>query len=44
VAVLAALNIADEAFRLRGGADNALGEAQRRAKALARELDAVLQD
>jgi cell division protein ZapA len=44
VAVLAALNIADECFRLRGGSDNALGEAQRRAKALVRDLDAVLRD
>ena len=44
VAVLAALNIADECFRLRAGSDGALGEAQRRARALARELDAVLSD
>src|SRR5687768_7082739 len=44
VAVLAALNIADECFRLRAGAGGALGEAQNRAKALARTLDAVLRD
>ena len=44
VAVLAALNIADECFRLRAGSDGALGEAQRRAKALTRDLDAVLRD
>ena len=44
VAVLAALNIADECFRLRGGSDSELGEARRRAQALARELDAVLRD
>jgi cell division protein ZapA len=44
VAVLAALNIADECFRLRAGGDGALGEAQRRAKALVRDLDAVLRD
>ena len=44
LAVLAALNIADECFRLRAGSDGALGEAQRRAKALARDLDAVLHD
>lgn len=44
VAVLAALNIADECFRLRGGSDSELGEARRRAAALARDLDAVLRD
>jgi len=44
VAVLAALNIADECFRLRGGTDSELGEARRRAAALARDLDAVLRD
>ena len=44
VAVLAALNIADECFRLRNGKDGALGEANRRAAALARDLDAVLRD
>lgn len=44
VAVLAALNIADEVFRLRNGSDGALGEARRRAEALARQLDAVLRD
>jgi len=44
VAVLAALNIADECFRLRGGSDSALGEAERRVAALARDLDAVLRD
>src|SRR5687768_5882561 len=42
VAVLAALNIADECFRLRAGTDGAAGEAERRALALARELDAAL--
>ena len=42
VAVLAALNIADECFRLRAGTDGVAGEAERRATALARELDAVL--
>ncbi len=44
VAVLAALNIADECFRLRAGEGGALGEAQRRAEALTRELDAALRD
>ena len=44
VAVLAALNIADECFRLRAGTDGVAGEAERRALALARELDAVLRD
>jgi cell division protein ZapA len=44
VAVLAALNIADECFRLRAGGNGALGEAHRRAEALARDLDAVLRD
>ena len=44
VAVLAALNIADEVFRLRNGSDGAIGEARRRAEALARQLDAVLRD
>jgi cell division protein ZapA len=44
VAVLAALNIADECFRLRADAGGALGEAQRRAASLARDLDAVLRD
>ena len=44
VAVLAALNIADECFRLRGGTDSELGAARRRAAALARDLDAVLRD
>ena len=44
VAVLAALNIADEAFRLRANAGGALGDAQRRAAAMARELDAALRD
>ena len=42
VAVLAALNIADECFRLRAGTDGVAGEAERRALALARELDAAL--
>jgi cell division protein ZapA len=44
VAVLAALNIADECFRLRAGEGGALGEARRRAAALARDLDAVLRE
>ena len=44
VAVLAALNIADECFRLRDGKDGALGEARRRAASLARDLDAVLRE
>ena len=42
VAVLAALNIADECFRLRAGG-GAKGEIDRRAAALARELDSVLE-
>ena len=42
VAVLAALNIADECFRLRAGADGVAGEAERRAEALARDLDAII--
>ena len=44
VAVLAALNIADECFRLRAGTDDAVGDAHRRAEALTRDLDAVLRD
>ena len=44
VAVLAALNIADEVFRLRSGKDGARGDVETRAAALARELDAVLGD
>jgi cell division protein ZapA len=43
VAVLAALNIADECFRLRGREGGA-GDMQRRAEALARQLEAVLHD
>ena len=43
VAVLAALNIADECFRLRSG-DGARAEIEKRAAALARELDSVLED
>jgi cell division protein ZapA len=42
VAVLAALNIADECFRLRAGKDGVAGEAERRAAALTRELDEAL--
>lgn len=42
VAVLAALNIADEVFRLRSGVDSARGDLEKRAAALARELDAAL--
>jgi cell division protein ZapA len=44
VAVLAALNIADECFRLREEASHAGDGVAARAKALARELDAVLGD
>jgi cell division protein ZapA len=44
VAVLAALNIADEFFRLRSGQDGARDDAEKRAAALARELDAALRD
>ena len=43
VAVLAALNIADECFRLRNREGGA-GDLQRRAEALAKQLDAVLTD
>ena len=42
VAVLTALNIADECFRLRAGEGKQGGEADRRAAELARELDKVL--
>ena len=42
VAVLAALNIADECFRLRAGTDGAAGEAARRVAEMTRELDDVL--
>ncbi len=42
IAVLAALNIADEAFRLRGAAREAEEGARRKAAALARELAAAL--
>ena len=42
VAVLAALNIADECFRLRAGTDGAAGEAERRIAEMTRELDAAL--
>ena len=41
VAVLTALNIADECFRLRAG-EGKKGDAEQRAAALARELDAAL--
>jgi cell division protein ZapA len=43
VAVLAALNIADECFRLRSREGGA-GDMQRRAEVLAKQLDAVLRD
>jgi cell division protein ZapA len=42
VAVLAALNIADECFRLRAGG-GAKGEIEKRAAALVRELDSALE-
>src|SRR4026207_549172 len=44
VAVLAALNIADECFRLRGAAAGTGAEVQKRAARLAEELGAVLGD
>ncbi len=44
VAVLAALNIADEFFRLRSGQDGTRDDAEKRTAALVRELDAVLRD
>ncbi|HEY7413378.1 MAG TPA: cell division protein ZapA [Vicinamibacteria bacterium] len=42
IAVLAALNIADEVFRLRDGAGERRDELDLRARALAKELAAVL--
>jgi cell division protein ZapA len=44
VAVLAALNIADECFRLRADLREADGRASERAAALARELSAALEE
>jgi cell division protein ZapA len=44
VAVLAALNIADEAFRLRADLQEAEGRAGERAAALARELAAAIDE
>jgi len=44
VAVLAALNIADECFRLRADLREADGRAAERAAALARELSAALDE
>jgi cell division protein ZapA len=44
VAVLAALNITDELFRARSGQDGARDDAEKRARALVQELDAVLKD
>ena len=44
VAVLAALNIADELFRARGKADEVLERAHRRAEGIARELGSALED
>jgi cell division protein ZapA len=44
VAVLAALNIADECFRLRGDLREADGRAEGKATALARELAAALDE
>ena len=44
VAVLAALNIADECFRLRGDLREADGRAAGKATALARELAAALEE
>jgi len=44
IAVLAALNIADELFRARGKADEVLERAHRRAEGIARELGTALED
>ena len=44
LAVLAALNIADECFRLRGAAGETGSKLQKRAARLAEELGAVLGD
>jgi len=44
IAVLAALNIADELFRARGKADEVLERAHRRAEGIARELGSALED
>lgn len=44
IAVLAALNIADELFRARGQAEAVLQKATRRAEGIARELSAALED
>lgn len=44
IAVLAALNIADELFRARGRADEVQERAQQRVQNIARELAAALED
>jgi cell division protein ZapA len=44
IAVLAALNIADELFRVRDKVRDAGGDARERAARLVRELQAVLED
>ena len=44
IAVLAALNIADELFQLRARGQEAEGETRRRAESLTRELAAVLDE
>lgn len=44
IAVLAALNIADELFRLKERQDRGAGDNERRAARLARELAAVLEE
>lgn len=44
IAVLAALNIADELFQARGQADAVLEKARRRAEGIARELGSALED
>ena len=44
VAVLAALNIADEVFRARAGQDGTRDDAEKRVHAMVQELEAVLRD
>ena len=44
IAVLAALNIADELFRARGQADAVLKRATQRVEGIARELQTALED